>query len=159
MQAAPKTPRNQAASDAMPSWLSVVRVYNLCAAVLSQRLAPLGLKLAEHEVLANLLRAPGLTQQQLAERCFVAKSGASMLVTRLAGAGYLMREADAVDARVWRLQLTPAGRALAQKAQAIQADVVVAMAEGSSPAEQQGIKTAMDRASATLEKLLRETAR
>jgi DNA-binding MarR family transcriptional regulator len=138
-------------AETMQSWLSVVRVYHLCDAVLSQRLAALGLKLPEHELMANLLRHPGLTQQQLAQRCFVAKSGISMLVTRMVDAGRVQRQADAVDARIWRLTLTPAGRALAERAQQVQAGVIAAMTAGSSPAEQKVIAAAMERASATLE--------
>jgi DNA-binding MarR family transcriptional regulator len=43
----------------------------------------LSLRVTEHEVLANLALMPGMTQQALATRCFVAKSGISMLLTRL----------------------------------------------------------------------------
>ena len=50
------------------AWLSVVRVYNLCDAAMTARLAELGLRVGEHEVLANLLRTPGMTQQELAKR-------------------------------------------------------------------------------------------
>jgi DNA-binding MarR family transcriptional regulator len=136
------------------SWLSVVRAYNLCDAVLTQRLAGIGLKLGEHEILINLLRAPGISQQQLARRCFVAKSGVSMLVTRMQKQGLLQRQADAVDARVWLLTLTASGRALAEQAQAIQDAVVHVMARQSSPAELQGIADAMQRIGAALEGLL-----
>jgi DNA-binding MarR family transcriptional regulator len=41
-----------------------------------------GLRVAEYEVLANCT-ARRLTQQELARRCFVAKSGISMLVSRM----------------------------------------------------------------------------
>jgi DNA-binding MarR family transcriptional regulator len=149
-----KPVRQTLSAETMQSWLSVVRVYHLCDAVLSQRLGALGLKLPEHELLVNLLRHPGLTQQQLAQRCFVAKSGISMLVTRMVDAGRVQREADAVDARVWRLTLTRAGRALAERAQQVQAGVIAAMTEGSSPAEQKVIADAMERASLTLEGML-----
>lgn len=149
-----KALRKPLSPDTMQLWLSVVRVYHLCDAVLSQRLGALGLKLPEHELLVNLLRHPGLTQQQLAQRCFVAKSGISMLVTRMVNAGRVRREADGVDARVWRLVLTPEGRALAERAQQVQAGVIAAMAEDSSPAEQKIIADAMERASATLERML-----
>lgn len=151
--------RNTLPQHTMQSWLSVVRVYHLCDAVLSQRLAQLELKLAEHELLAHLLRHPGLTQQQLAARCFVAKSGVSMLVTRMVQGLWVRREADPVDARVWRLYLTPGGQALAEKAQRIQAEVIQAMAAGSSAAEQKLITAAMDRASVTLEAMLRPRGR
>ncbi len=149
-----KTAQRTLPTETMQSWLSVVRVYHLCEAVLSQRLGALGLKLPEHELLVNLLRHPGLTQQQLAQRCFVAKSGISMLVTRMVDAGRVQREADAVDARVWRLTLTPEGRALAERSQQVQAGVIGEMTEGSSPAEQKIITDAMERASGTLEGML-----
>ena len=154
MQPTQKTQRKQLSPDTMQSWLSVVRVYHLCDAVLSQRLGALGLKLPEHELLVNLLRHPGLTQQQLAQRCFVAKSGISMLVTRMVDAGRVQREADGVDARVWRLVLTPEGRALAERAQQVQAGVIAEMTQASSPAEQKVIAAAMERASVTLEGML-----
>ncbi len=136
------------------SWLSVVRAYNLCGAVMTQRLASIDLKVGEHEVLVNLLRAPGLTQQQLAERCFVAKSGVSMLVTRMEQDGWVERQIDHVDARVRLLVLTDTGRALAEQAQAIQDDVVAAMASQCSAQELQVIGDAMQRVGVTLEALL-----
>jgi DNA-binding MarR family transcriptional regulator len=139
---------------ATQSWLSVVRAYNLCDAVLTQRLANIGLKLGEHEVLINLLRAPGISQQQLAQRCFVAKSGVSMLVTRLQKDGLVQRQVDATDARVWLLVLTPKGRTLAEQAQAIQDGVVRVMAQPCSSQELQAIAQAMQRIAAALEDVL-----
>ena len=109
------------------AWLAVVRAYNLCDAVLAERLAALGLRVVEHEVLVNLLRAPGLTQQDLAQRCFVAKSGVSMLVGQMEKQGRVTRQSDPVDARVKRLLLTPEGEALARQALAVQSEVVQAM--------------------------------
>ena len=107
----------------------MVRAYNLCDAVLAERLAALGLRVVEHEVLVNLLRAPGLTQQDLAQRCFVAKSGVSMLVGQMEKQGRLTRQSDPVDARVKRLMLTPEGEELARQALAVQSAVVRAMVD------------------------------
>jgi DNA-binding MarR family transcriptional regulator len=146
--------RTTALESATTSWLSVVRAYNLCDAALTQRLAPLGLRIGEHEVLANLLRSPQLTQQQLAERCFVAKSGVSMLVTKMEAADLVQRDADAVDARVKRLSLTADGRRLAVATQKIQIDVVKAMISGTSAHDLKIIGTAMQRASQALEQML-----
>jgi DNA-binding MarR family transcriptional regulator len=146
--------RTTALESVTTSWLSVVRAYNLCDAALTQRLAPLGLRIGEHEVLANLLRVPQLTQQQLAERCFVAKSGVSMLVTKMEAAGLVQRDADAVDARVKRLSLTDDGRRLAVATQKIQIDVVKAMISGTSASDLKIIGTAMQRASQALEQML-----
>lgn len=145
-----KFPDAAASELATQSWLSVVRAYNLCDAVLSERLAQLGLKLGEHEVLVNLYREPGITQQQLAQRCFSAKSGVSMLVTRMQAARLLRREADPEDARVRRLTLTARGETVAAKALALQQEVVAAMVDGSSEQELALVMQAMQRASVAL---------
>jgi DNA-binding MarR family transcriptional regulator len=135
------------------SWLAVVNAYNLCDAVLTARLAALGVRTGEHEVLANLATDPGITQQALASRCFVAKSGISMLLARMEEAGLVRRDPDAVDARVKRLGLTPSGAALARRTMSIQADVVGAMAAAVSDAELELVADVMQRVSAQLEKL------
>ncbi len=116
--------RNAAAAKA---WFSVVRAYNLCDATLTTRLSTLGLRVGEHEVLANLMLQPGMTQQALARRCFVAKSGISMLITRMEAQGLLRREADTQDGRIKRLYLSSAGEALAVQTMAIQDEIVGAM--------------------------------
>lgn len=156
--ALPPTRAAEVPPEAVQSWLSVVRAFHQCDAVLNRRLAALGLRLGEHEILINLLRESELTQQQLAQRCFSAKSGISMLATRMAQAGLLARSPDAVDARVWRLSLTARGRALAERAQALQLQVVAAMVEGTPRAELQAITAAMQRASAALQQLQRDDA-
>ncbi len=135
---------------ALQSWLSVVRAYNLCDAVMTQRLGALGLHLAEHEVLVNLLRESGITQQQLAQRCFVAKSGVSMLVSRMEAAGLVRREASAQDARAWLLSLTAKGAKLAHKAHAVQNEVLLAMVAPHSDDDLVRIGEAMNQTSETL---------
>lgn len=112
---------------ATKAWFSVVRTYNLCDAALTARLASLGLRVAEHEVLANLTRTPGITQQELARRCFVAKSGISMLLKRMEEQALLRREADVKDGRIKRLYLSSEGEALAVQSMAIQDDIVERM--------------------------------
>lgn len=51
---------------ATKAWFSVVRAYNLCDVAMNARLSAVGLRMGEHEVLVNLLRSPGMTQQALA---------------------------------------------------------------------------------------------
>jgi DNA-binding MarR family transcriptional regulator len=144
-------------SDAVPtttsiaSWLAVVRAYNLCDRLLTTRLAEVGVRVGEHEVLANLLRQPGITQQELAARCFVAKSGVSMLLDGMEAGRLVRRESDAADARVRRLFLTAAGERLARKTQAVQAEVVATMAEPVDAAELDAVADVMRRVSARLE--------
>ena len=85
------------------------------------------MRVGDHEVLANLLRTPGITQQELAKRCFVAKSGISMMLTRMEAQGLLRREADTKDGRIKRLYLSDTGEPLAQQSMAIQDEIVALM--------------------------------
>lgn len=136
------------------TWLSVVRAYHLCEAVMSSRLAELGVRLGEHEILGNLSSKPGITQQMLATRCFTAKSHISALVSQLEARGLVRREPDPKDARAKQLYLTRAGEALARRTGAVQAQVVEAMAASVSPEEMALIEAAMGRVSEKLEGLL-----
>lgn len=147
----PKAPLNPADfADATEAWLSVVRTYNNCTATISARIAPLGITLLQHEMLVNLLRTPGLTQQQLAVRCFSAKSGISMLIARFEMDGIIRRRSDPADKRVHLLDLTQNGTAIAQQALQVQLEVIREMATVFEPAELPLLKTRMDEASEIL---------
>lgn len=135
------------------AWVAVVRAYNLCDAVLSERIEALGLKTAEHEVIVSLLLYPGVTQQQLASHSFTAKSVMSVLVNKLEQGGLISRTVDARDSRAWRLQLTAKGEKLARRALAIQNEVVTAMTAEFTPAELAELTAASQRACRALEKM------
>lgn len=138
---------------ATSTWLAVVQTYNECSTTLSHRLGPLGLSLLEHEVLMNLLRSDRLTQKQLSERCFSAKSGISMLISRFESSGLVQRRKAESDQRAWLLSLTPAGHSLAEKARSVQLEVVSAMAAPFSKAELSLVKLRMEAAGFRLREL------
>ena len=133
------------------AWLAVVRAYNLCDAVLAERLAKLRLKTSEHEVLVTLLLVPGATQQNLAAHSVTAKSVMSALVTKLETAGYVVRRADERDARVWRLHLTPSGAALARRSLAVQNEIIEGMTAGTDAATLAMLEAVSERACAALQ--------
>jgi DNA-binding MarR family transcriptional regulator len=110
------------------AWLEVIEAYNLCIQLLADRLAKVNVSVAEHDVLMALLHNSGAAQQQIAKVCFVAKSGVSMLLTKLEISGLVRREADATDARIKRVYLTTKGEKLARKTLAVQQDIVDLMA-------------------------------
>ena len=131
----------------------MVRAYNQCTMTLAKRLEPLGISLLQHEILMNLLRTPGLTQQQLSQRCFSAKSGVSMVMTRFLEAGMVARTKAPKDHRAWNLSLTDSGMALARQAEVLQREVVLAMAEACSEDELALVKTLMDQSSTRLQQM------
>jgi DNA-binding MarR family transcriptional regulator len=143
--------RSKDEESATRSWLSVVRAYNLCDALMARRLGALGVRTAEHEILANLRREPGLGQQTLAARCFTAKSHISGLLSDLEQRGLVRREADPADARAKRLFLSAAGARLAERAAQVQAEVVATMSAAVTPTALAQVQAAM---SAVSEQLL-----
>ena len=151
MAAFSRTSKSPSAPHGTLAWLAAVRAYNLCEAVMTARLAAIGLRVGEHEVLATLASTPGITQQALAARCFVAKSGVSMLVAHMEKQGWVHRESDSADARVKRLSLTEAGMAVARETLQVQAEVVSAMVASASEADMEVVTRVMDRASEALE--------
>lgn len=125
-------PAAPADDTATRTWLSVVRAYHLCSELIAARLAAVGVKTSEHEILVNLRRQPGMSQQALAARCFTAKSHISGLLGELESRGWISRQPDPADGRVKRLSLTVAGAQMAARTAAIQAEVVALMTEGTA---------------------------
>ncbi|HEY4957328.1 MAG TPA: MarR family transcriptional regulator [Caldimonas sp.] len=121
---------------------------------MARRLGALGVRLAEHEILINLRRDPGIAQQTLARRCFNAKSHISALLTALEARGWVRRAADPNDARARKLFLTPAGERLAARTLAVQIEVAAAMAETVSAKTLADVTTAMGKISERLRVLL-----
>lgn len=74
-----------------------------------------GITYPQYLVLAALWESDAQLIGQLAERLALEPSTVTPLVTRLAGAGFLTRERDLVDARQVFVRLTEAGRALSDR--------------------------------------------
>ncbi len=71
------------------NWIVVGKVNHLVEKVMAADLAPLGLKLPHYDILANAIRYPGLTQQELADRLLVGRSNLSMLLPELERRGLM----------------------------------------------------------------------
>lgn len=149
MKTLPRT-RQTEGDEATRSWLAVVRAYHLCSELLTLRLGALGVRTADHEILMNLRREPGLSQQALAARCFTAKSHISHLLGELVDRGWVKRESDPADGRVKRLVLTPSGSRMAERTAAVQVEVVTLMTAGATPADLATVQAAMSEASVRL---------
>ena len=133
------------------NWLAVARMHQLWKKVFSEALAPLGIQLAHYDVLANVFRTPGLTQQQLAEKLLVGRSAMSMLLPELERRGLIERRNDEADRRVRRLWLTSEGEVLTRKALAIHAARIEAMMGVLSDEECNAVGTMMWRVVGYLE--------
>ena len=106
------------------NWIAVAKVHVLVEKAMAAGLAPLALKLPHYDILANVYRFSGLTQQELADRMLVGRSNLSMLLPELERRGLVKRVPDSEDRRVRRLSLTAEGRMLTLRALKVQVQVI-----------------------------------
>jgi len=106
------------------SWVSVARACQLMQATLTRELAPLDIKPPHLDILVNLYRFEGISQQELARKLLVGRSNMSMLLPQMEKRGLLQRRPDQKDKRVLRLSLTDEGRALSEEAMRIQTELI-----------------------------------
>ena len=98
------------------SWIAVARACQLLQQSLTRSLSDLDIKPPHLDILVNLYRFEGISQQELARKLLVGRSNITMLLPQLETRGLLVREGDEKDKRVLRLTLTEAGTELLMKA-------------------------------------------
>jgi DNA-binding MarR family transcriptional regulator len=145
-----------AAQRGAKTWLAVVQAYNLCNELLGLRLTKSKAPVIEHEILMNLLRAPGSTQQQIAQHCFATKSGVSMLLARLEKNGLVQRELHPTDARVKLVFLTTSGFKVATQSMQVQKELIELMAGELTDAQLETIEKLMTKVCVRLESARKE---
>ncbi|AOG11436.1 winged helix DNA-binding domain protein [Agrobacterium sp. RAC06] len=102
----------------------MARACQLMQQALARALAPLDIKPPHLDILVNLYRFEGISQQELARKLLVGRSNMSMLLPQMEKRGLLERRADQRDKRVLRLFLTEEGRSLSEKAMQIQTELI-----------------------------------
>jgi DNA-binding MarR family transcriptional regulator len=142
----PATPARRNAAD---DWLALD--HQLCFALYSASLAmtkvykpllePLGLTYPQYLVLLVLWEGDGLTVSQLGERLNLDSGTLTPLLKRLQAQGLVQRLRDVADERRVLLQLSPAGRALKQRAVAVPQGIVAACADACPLDEIQSLTT------------------
>jgi DNA-binding MarR family transcriptional regulator len=106
------------------SWIAVARACQLMQQSLGRALAHLEIKPPHLDILVNLFRFEGISQQELARKLLVGRSNMSMLLPQMEKRGLIERRGDKHDKRVLRLYLTAEGRRVTEEAMAIQTDLI-----------------------------------
>ncbi len=115
------------------NWVAVARACHALERALAAKLAPLGLKPAQLDVLMNLHRHPGMSQHDLARRLLVGRSNITMILPQLEARGLLRREGDENDKRILRLTLTAEGEALLAEALKVHTTLIEVAMSQSTP--------------------------
>ncbi|MGF0538462.1 MarR family winged helix-turn-helix transcriptional regulator [Agrobacterium sp. ES01] len=106
------------------SWIAVGRACQLMQQTLARQLAPLDIKPPQLDILINLYRFEGISQQELARKLLVGRSNMSMLLPQMEKRDLISRLGDRQDKRILRLYLTDKGRKLTEEAMAIQTALI-----------------------------------
>ncbi|MCO6186339.1 MarR family winged helix-turn-helix transcriptional regulator [Rhizobium sp. L1K21] len=106
------------------TWVAVGRGCQMMNQALAREIAKFGIKLPHLDILANLYRFEGMTQQELARKLLVGRSNMSMLLPHMEKKGLIERRSDAADKRVLRLSLTDKGRKVAEDAMRLQTALI-----------------------------------
>ncbi|HXV31926.1 MAG TPA: MarR family transcriptional regulator [Sinorhizobium sp.] len=132
------------------SWIAVARACQLMQQALTRALAHLDIKPPHLDILVNLYRFDGITQQELARKLLVGRSNMSMLLPQLEKRGLIERRGDERDKRVLRLSLTGTGRVLTEEAMEIQTALIEKSLGGAPVDDCMMIAQSMERIIATL---------
>lgn len=106
------------------NWIAVARASQLIHQKLGRELSALDIKVPHLDILANLYRFEGISQQDLARKLLVGRSNISMLLPQIEKRGLIIRRKDETDKRVLRLYLTDKGREITLKALAIELELI-----------------------------------
>lgn len=106
------------------TWIAVGRACQLMQLTLARNMAHLEIKPPHLDIMINLYRREGISQQELARKLLVGRSNMSMLLPQLEKRGLIERRADARDKRVLRLHLTDEGRSVTEQAMQIQTTLI-----------------------------------
>ena len=106
-------------------------VARLMRTAYDRRVRSLGLTRAQWWVLTHLYRGDGVSQTELAETLEIEKPTLGRLLDRLEAKGWVRREHDARDRRMWRVHLTdevaPAMRTMRARAAELRRDALAGL--------------------------------
>ena len=102
-----------------PPWLRVESTIMATARAIrqayDQRFADLGLNLSEASLLAFVEENGPLTQTRLAERLGLGRAATGSVIDSMEKRGWVERQPDPDDRRVWLVTITPAGKELVEE--------------------------------------------
>jgi DNA-binding MarR family transcriptional regulator len=128
-------------------------VARLLRTAYDRRIKALGLTRSQWWVLTHLFRGDGVSQTELAETLEIEKPTLGRLLDRLEAKGWVRREHDARDRRVWRVHLTDAVEPALRTMRAVAADLRRDALAGMSAAERERFVNALLAIKSNLQRL------
>lgn len=137
---------------AILAWLHMMRIHHQVQKREIAHLAEHNLTLPQFDVLAQLNREEGITQQVLADRLLVTKGNVCGLMDRLMEQGLVERRDDPQDRRAYMLHLTPKGKQLIQEVMPAHSQIIVEQIGQLAPEKQKQLLDLVSELDRALEK-------
>lgn len=134
----------------------LVQVGRLHRARADMLLEPFGLFRGQPPVIIALYASPGLTQGELAAQLRVTPATMTRLLQRMERAGFVARQSDAGDQRIFRFTLTVAGEAIRTTMMATLRKLEAETFAGLTPAEHAVLRHLLERLRANLRTVMDE---
>jgi DNA-binding MarR family transcriptional regulator len=122
--------------------MRLARVFQRMNQATAEELRRFGLSVSQFDVLVNVGRSPGTTQQELANSLLVTKSNVCQLLDRMERSGLVERRQDG---RAKRVYLTQAGNALYEQAVPGHEEQVIARMSALASLEQRELRALLRR--------------
>jgi DNA-binding MarR family transcriptional regulator len=135
-------------SAAFSAFVGALRLHRR---LMTQTLADHGFHPGQAICLRMLIANDGITQRDLAKALYVAPPTLTKMLHSMEKAGLVQRRADAGDARLTRVELTDAGRALEKHMRAAAVEYVNATIGTLPPDDRRELTRLLDALSATIE--------
>lgn len=94
----------------------IKRAQHTIRIAMDETLRPLGLTTPQFVAMCNLDEFPGISNADLARKCFVTPQTMNVIIGALEKGGYLERESHESHGRIQRISLTATGQALREQA-------------------------------------------
>jgi DNA-binding MarR family transcriptional regulator len=136
-------------SAAFRAFIGTLRLHRR---LMMQALADHGIHPGQAMCLRVLIANDGITQRDLAKALYVAPPTLTKMLHSMEKAGLVLRRPDATDARLTRVELTDAGRALEKRMRAAAAEYVNATIGTLPDDDRRDLARLLDALSATIER-------
>ncbi|MFN3258743.1 MAG: MarR family winged helix-turn-helix transcriptional regulator [Ilumatobacter sp.] len=145
-----------------PPWLRVESTLMATARLVREafdcRLEPLALNLTQASLIGYVAEFGATTQTQLADQLGIGRAAIGSVVDRLERRGLVERHPDPADRRVWRVDITAAGRMIAQQISDIDEVLRAELRRGIGREERQALSWVLTRLQQNLQSAIAVTS-
>lgn len=91
---------------------AIADCFRVGQSILREKVKDLGVEVGQADCLFIVANNPGISQSKLSDELFISQAATARMVKTLCEKGFLVRERDRYDSRIWRVSLGPQGQSI-----------------------------------------------